>query len=358
MSQLSDDDIPIEPAGDLSSDEESSDDEQPSCPTSTKPEALSNLDSNEAVRKRARTKDSGARGKKENGSASTAIAKNSTAKSKGESKAKKAKITEGDARTTVLAWFERENKPAVAVGIRAALGSTMSQALIQKALDALLEEGVLTSKEFKKTKVFYLPQKSFSSEKSAEKCSVSMSVEELRASITHLKAQEEELLAEAKALQVAIAKVESMPSLEELLKATQCLKSQNAVMLQQLQESKKKRNDTHQQQTVDVTPAMMQQVADEYFHYRSEWFRRRSLAKLAMECNCGDRKLEAALEEMGMDGGSPEDHHAANFVIPKRFIRDAKTQYGVSSSMNHLSLFPQQQSQQGKKITFLPRKRK
>lgn len=71
-----------------------------------------------------------------------------------------AKIRDG-VEDLVLRWFQDENRPATTQGVVDALGSRVTKANCQKALDALVESESLLVKEIKKAKFYYLDQTTY-----------------------------------------------------------------------------------------------------------------------------------------------------------------------------------------------------
>jgi hypothetical protein len=140
-------------------------------------------------------------------------------------KAKKpAKLTQDEATEMVATWFRKENKPTMPAALIAALGSRVSKTQTQVALDALVANGQVVTRDIKKAVIYFANQAAFSALSPEETLRLKDSIAASKARLLEMDAHHRDVTARAAAITVVSndeirAKVEHLKGVVAALKA-------------------------------------------------------------------------------------------------------------------------------------------
>ena len=141
----------------------------------------------------------------------------------------KLKVSDGEAKEMLLKWFHSTNCPATTQAAVDGLGSKVSKITVVRCLEAMKDDGALGTKDFKKIRLYFLPQNSSSSSSSSSNDSSQSPVTWREVSKTH-----SDVSGRLKAAQITSSRLRCLLSAEEgklrlgaaqsaLLAAQQCL---------------------------------------------------------------------------------------------------------------------------------------
>jgi hypothetical protein len=286
-------DIAVEPASSVSS-ADSDDDDAPICVSVLVTGTTGGADCASVAETKAPTK------AKRAATGVTAAEKKDKAKSSKTTKPKK--LTQADATAMVAAWFRRENKPTMPVTLVAALGSRVSKAQCQTALNELLADGTITSRDIKKAIVYFANQDSFRSLDPVEAMSLKEQLDNTRAALLRLEAESRDLAARELSLAVVTN--------DELRAKRDALAADVDVLQSRLGP------EPHQAESVD--PAAMAAAVKCFTALRQAWTLRRRLAMDVVEGLAMDRRPADVMAELGIEPDPPEDAAFASRVrVPR-----------------------------------------
>lgn len=217
-------------------------------------------------------------------------------------KAKPAKVSEGEARKTVLTYMRAQNRPFNSKMVFENLHGALMQAQVTKALDDLAEAGTLVKKENKKQHVYWIAQDSPELLPSAADGGAGESSSSAEATMAALDAEAQtskqgaaDTKAKADALAAENRRLAAEPGDADAAAEIARLRAETAAM-----EAKCK---TLREATVKVSRAELERAEKQHAAAKAVWKKRRRMCRDIADAitESSGQKFAAFAEELGLE---------------------------------------------------------
>jgi hypothetical protein len=214
---------------------------------------------------------------------------------------KQAKIKDG-VEEIILSWFRSNNKPATTQSLVDALGSKVSKAAAQKALDALIEHHDIVFRDFKKVRLYFLDQAAMVVPNGASTAAQDGAVGSTSAWSSEDTALEETLTLLRADVATAEAEVEAKGKQWAAMQLERNLAEARAMyhyLETEIREADARLSLVESGAAI-ATPEEMRAAISRYHRFRNHWRDRRTLAERVIDAVIGDSGEAQMLDDIGV----------------------------------------------------------